>query len=203
MSRDPARAIYAANSAELAARYEEISVSGHFAPVIDLFPAPPARIADIGAGSGRDASWFAELGHKVVAAEPVAELRAEAMRRHPDADVCWIADGLPDLALLSARPGFDLLTVSAVWHHVPPDNRADAMRNLAALLAPDGLLVMSLRHGPLAVERGVFPPDAGGAIALAEAQGLRLQRCVRVDAQQQDSRLAGIIWEWLALSQQP
>ena len=53
----PALRLYAANSASLAERYETIEPARLFAPVLDLLPPPPARLADIGAGSGRDAAW--------------------------------------------------------------------------------------------------------------------------------------------------
>ena len=43
-----------------------------------LLPAVPALVLDIGAGTGRDAAWFAGLGHDVVAVEPAAAMRAEA-----------------------------------------------------------------------------------------------------------------------------
>jgi SAM-dependent methyltransferase len=33
-----------------------------------LLPAVPALVLDVGAGTGRDAAWFAGLGHDVVAA---------------------------------------------------------------------------------------------------------------------------------------
>lgn len=43
-------------------------------------------------------------------------MRAEAMRRHPEAGVRWIADSLPALtAMLRLGLAFDLILVSAVW----------------------------------------------------------------------------------------
>lgn len=199
MTDRPALAIYAANAAEMARRYEDVSARSHFAPVADLFPAPPARAADIGAGSGRDAAWLMALGHAVTAAEPVAELRAEARRLHPEL-TDWLDDGLPDLAGLRARAPFDLLTLSAVWHHLPPTDRPAAMVALSAAMAPGGVLAMSLRDGPAMPERGVFACDAGGAVDLAAAAGLGLLRRVRIAPDQPDNRHAGIGWIWLVFS---
>ena len=48
-----------------------------------LLPAVPALVLDVGAGTGRDTAWFADLGHDVVAVEPAAAMRAEATRLHP------------------------------------------------------------------------------------------------------------------------
>lgn len=199
MTDNPALAIYAANSAAMAAKYEAIAARDHFAPVLDLFPAPPARIADIGAGSGRDAAWFAAAGHRVVAAEPVAALRAEAAQRHAGSGVDWVADVLPELPLMRGLAPFDLVTLSAVWHHLPPGDRGLAMAGLAALLAPAGLLVLSLRHGPDMPDRGVYPPDVDATLALAAGQGLALLRRVQAEADRPDNRHAGIRWTWLVL----
>jgi len=56
---------------------------------------------------------------------------------------------MPDLSeirKLSYR--FDLVLVSAVWMHLPPTSRERAFRILTELLAPSGMLVITLRHGP-------------------------------------------------------
>jgi SAM-dependent methyltransferase len=63
-----------------------------------LLPAVPALVLDIGAGTGRDAAWFAGLGHDVVAVEPASAMRAEAARLHPGPRIRWLNDRLPDLA---------------------------------------------------------------------------------------------------------
>jgi protein-L-isoaspartate O-methyltransferase len=41
-------------------------------------------VLDVGAGSGRDAAWFAARGHDVVAVEPTSAMRSEGQHRHPD-----------------------------------------------------------------------------------------------------------------------
>ncbi|REN11303.1 class I SAM-dependent methyltransferase, partial [Mycobacterium tuberculosis] len=66
------------------------------------FPDVPARVLDIGAGSGRDAAALAALGHRVVAVEPTPELRAEGMRRHAALPIEWIDDHLPGLHRVQA-----------------------------------------------------------------------------------------------------
>ena len=63
-----------------------------------LLPAVPALVLDVGAGTGRDAAWFAGLGHDVVAVDPAAAMRAEATRLHPGPRIRWLNDRLPDLA---------------------------------------------------------------------------------------------------------
>ena len=114
-----------------------------------LLPPSPATVLDVGAGSGRDASWFAANGYSVVAAEPSASMRAIAGRRYPDSRIRWIDDRLPDLDAVT-RFGwlFDLILLSAVWMHVPARDRRRAFRALIALLEPGGILAMAFREGP-------------------------------------------------------
>src|SRR5690554_3175731 len=112
---------------------------------------------DVGAGSGRDALALAERGWDVVAVEPAAELRrlGEAATAHRS--IQWVDDSLPDLSeirKLSYR--FDLVLVSAVWMHLPPTYRERAFRILTELLAPSGMLVITLRHGPGDGERQFY-----------------------------------------------
>ena len=58
---DTTLAGYAAAAPDLIARYERISCAQLYAPLADLLPAAPARIADIGAGIGW--TWLA-FGHR-------------------------------------------------------------------------------------------------------------------------------------------
>jgi SAM-dependent methyltransferase len=140
---------YARDAPHLVQSFEEISPSDVYARVAHLLPAQPARFVDVGAGTGRDAAWFAAQGHSVLAVEPTDYLRAMGMELHPSPRITWLSDTLPDLEHTLARGEvFDRLIVCAVWQHLRPEERARAMPNLTRLLAPDGLLIMVLRHEP-------------------------------------------------------
>lgn len=86
--------------------------------------------------------------------EPCAELRrlGEAETAAIDSspgDVTWLDDKLPKLKKLRALDQqYNLILLSAVWMHLPSSQHKDAMRILGNLLAPGGLLVVSLRKGP-------------------------------------------------------
>lgn len=123
-------------------------------------PNQPGLACDIGAGSGRDANWLAEQGWDVIAVEPEAAFREQAREQaqkhkaaptHPN--VSWLDDRLPELGQLrQLNQRFNLILLSAVWMHVLPAQRERAFRRLTNLLAPGGLLVISLRHGTDAAE---------------------------------------------------
>lgn len=143
----------------------------------DLLPTSAAAILDVGAGSGRDAAWFARRGHQVVAAEPSRELRRAGRKLHDSPAITWLDDRLPDLsAVCDTGSTFDLIWLSAIWMHVPPRNRARAFQTLAALLKPGGGMMFSLRLGPLPPERPMAVVSAGEIKELAREQGLEVVR---------------------------
>jgi SAM-dependent methyltransferase len=159
---------YAAEADALARQYESITFAEAHAPYLHLIPTAASRVLDIGAGTGRDAAALAELGHDVVAAEPTDEMRAHAARLHPSPRIEWVDDSLPDLAVLTARADtFDLVMMTAVWMHLDDDQRRRAMPNLARLVRPGGMFIMSLRYGPVPKGRRMFVVSADETIALA------------------------------------
>lgn len=190
---------YAAAGAELIERFEAVSTPELFAPVRDLLPSTSVRVADIGAGTGRDAAWFAAQGHHVLAVEPVEELRMADMSRHKCSRLTWLDDRLPYLAIARNAAPFDLLTLSAVWQHLDTSERDIAIRHLGNMTVSGGLLVMSLRHGVGAPERRVFSIDVASVIISAAREGFDLVRAVDAASVQTGNRLAGVRWTWLAL----
>jgi SAM-dependent methyltransferase len=127
---------------------------------------------DVGAGTGRDAGWLAAHGYDVVAAEPSDAMRAEGQQRHPEPRICCLADRLPGLEQVH-RLGlaFAPILLSAVWMHVPPAERPRAFRKLLMLLKPGGALALTLRHGPAAPERAMYPVPLAEIEQLARAHG--------------------------------
>jgi 2-polyprenyl-3-methyl-5-hydroxy-6-metoxy-1,4-benzoquinol methylase len=164
---------YASEAPTLLKTYESIAVEDVHRPVWHLIPKTPARLLDIGAGTGRDAAAFAAMGHSVVAVEPVEALREGAQKLHPSPRIEWLADGLPDLAAVRGRGGvFDVVLATAVWMHLDQAQRARAMPAAASLVAPGGALILSLRHGPVPAGRRMFDVSAEETIALAAREGL-------------------------------
>lgn len=180
-------------------RADAIAFGEKFADVLHLLPAAPSRILDIGAGSGKDAADFAALGHTVLAVEPTPVLLAGAIARHAHPAITWLDDGLPDLAAARARgETFDLILLSAVWMHLDEAQRRRAMPNVASLLAEGGMLILSLRHGPVPPGRRMFEVTADETLGLAEAEGLRPRLNEERGSIQAANRLAGVTWTLLA-----
>ncbi len=171
---------YDANAQSASSGYEQLSADKLHHWIIDLLPDLPATILDVGAGSGRDTNWLAKKGYDVIAAEPSQAMRSEAERLHPDAQVRWIDDSLPDLRkLLREELHFDLITVYAVWMHLPASTRLKALQNLIGLLNLSGILVITLRHGLFETKRNMFDVSLEEIKKMAASSGLKIIRSVK------------------------
>ena len=162
MANVPGISGYAAEAPVLLERYEERSFEEAQAHLLPFLPEPPASVMDIGAGTGRDAAGLAQRGYEVFAVEPVAEMREGAKSLHPEPNIAWIDDGLPELSAVRALDRrFDLVLMNAVFMHLDEQTRTQALAVIAPLVNPEGILAMSLRHGPVPKGRQMF--DVHGA----------------------------------------
>jgi len=171
MKRPSSTLAYSEKAEALARQYEAMDFEEVHGDVLELLPPPPAKALDIGAGTGRDAAALAARGYRVTAVEPTPEFRAIGRSLHEDTGLVWIDDALPEL---STVPGtFDFILLSAVWMHLDTEQRAQAMARVTQLLRGNGVIVVSLRRGPVPEGRIMFDVSVAETVALAEAHGLR------------------------------
>ena len=130
---------YSRHSERLTQRYEKLAPEMVNAAWAHLVPESKSAVLDVGAGSGRDAAWFADRGHRVVAVEPADNLRKKANALHPHPAIQWVNDRLP------------------VWMHLSPILRSRAFGSLYTLLNHAGILIISVRQGPAAGRPAMFP----------------------------------------------
>lgn len=155
-------------------QYESITFAEAHALTLHLFPSRQSAVLDVGAGTGRDAAALAAQGHSVLAVEPTAELRAHGQRLHASVNIEWLDDGLPQLAhVVARRRTFDLVLLTAVWMHLDAGERLIAMRTLARLVRETGIIIMTLRHGPVPAGRRMFDVGYDETVLLAGPCGLR------------------------------
>ncbi len=164
---------YAEEADDLLVRYEQRAFADVHKSVLHLIPNERCNVLDIGSGTGRDAAGFAEMGHHVLAVEPTEPLRKGAMALHPSSRIEWVDDSLPELALILARQEkFEIVMMNAVWMHLDEQQRRQAMPNVASLVSEDGVLIMSLRHGPVPKGRRMFDVSSEETMRLARKQNL-------------------------------
>ncbi|WP_424567892.1 class I SAM-dependent methyltransferase [Streptomyces sp. CH-036] len=187
---------YAEAADALAVQYEQVAFEDVHRDVLHLLPAAPARILDVGAGTGRDAAALAARGYHCVAAEPTAELRAHGQRIHGIRTVDWVDDALPGLPLHQHPGRFDAVFATAVWMHLDTEERRAAMARIASLLGPEGRFFVNLRHGPVPEGRRMFDVPAAETVQLGRTYGLRaVHRGERADLHGRD----GVRWSELVL----
>jgi SAM-dependent methyltransferase len=189
---------YGVAAEDLARQYESISFQELHKEVLPLFPPPPSRVADLGAGSGRDAAGLARMGHNVVAVEPTPELREIGQRLHADVPIEWIDSALPRLPGVCGP--FDLVLVVAVWMHLEYGDRETAMTRIRSLLSPKGRALITLRHGPVPSGRRMFDVPLPETIRLAHQAGLDV---LMVREQPDLQRRPGVSWSALVLESRP
>lgn len=188
---------YDAHAPDLVRRYEVINSASLHSWLNGLLPTAPATVLDIGAGSGRDAGWFAAQGFDVVAVEPSTGMRSEGERLHPDPRIRWIDDQLPDLSVIGPMAiSFDLVMLSAVWQHVPPSQRDRAFRKIAALVRSGGLLAITLRSGPSPPGSEMHPVSLDEIERLARNHGFAIEKVEQTADQQGRSDIS---WTSVAL----
>ncbi len=189
---------YTEEADALTRQYESVRFADVHGPVLHLLPTVPSSVLDIGAGTGRDAAALVGMGHRVVAVEPTAALRDRAALLHPSSHIEWIDDSLPHLARLMRRGDrFDVVMLTAVWIHLDPQQRREAMPRVASLLRPGGVLLLTLRHGPAPPgRRRLFETSADETIALAGVHGLHV--ALKVEHQPDFYGRREITWTSLA-----
>ena len=173
---------YDRHAEEFARRYEAIPFERAHGRIINWLPDSPGIVLDVGAGSGRDAAWFAAYGHKVFAVEPATGLRKLAAALHPSPNIHWIDSRLPELASLSPiAQGVDLVWVSPVWMHLAPEERRPSFCTLIQRTRPGGRMIISLRHGEFSDGREAHSVSVAEIEVMAAEQGIDLVAVVRSD----------------------
>jgi SAM-dependent methyltransferase len=95
----------------------------------------------IGCGYGADAEFLASLGFLTTAFDFAPTAIAGARRKHPDSQVNYLVADV--LHLPREWQGvFDLVVESLTVQSMPPEQHPVAARNIAALVAPEGTLLV-------------------------------------------------------------
>ena len=174
---------YNQNASALAEQYNSTTFENVHLSWQTFWPHAGDRVLDVGAGAGRDAKWMSEQGCEVIALEPAASLLELGKVKTGDS-VTWLDDALPTLEKttnLGLR--FDLILVSAVWMHLATSHRERAFRKLSNLLAPNGRLVISLRHGEFTDGRKAYPVSVQELEQLAKNSALMVRHVSDSDDQ--------------------
>ena len=163
---------YQHNATQLAQQYDSLEFETVHQSWSDYWPKSGDSVLDVGAGSGRDARWMSKQGCEVIAVEPSASLRDIGNQSCPE-QVVWVDDSLPHLNyVMKLAQQYDLVLLSAVWMHLPIQQRSIAIKVLSSLLSDEGALVITLRHGAFKDGREAFGVSASELDRLGRDVGL-------------------------------
>lgn len=150
MAPNRAMTYFNREAARLTRRYDSVDFATVHRGIGPYLPKVGRWIADIGAGSGRDALALVDMGYRVIAIEPSRALRRIAEHKDPEHRVIWVDDRLPKLDNLKAKGQlFDFILCSAVIMFLSPRELKPALRAMADLLSDEGVLWLTFRPFPL------------------------------------------------------
>ncbi len=197
MSENSALSYYEKHATNLADGYETVSFETAHPELLKLLEGKlegeALRVLEVGAGTGRDAAWFAQHGHRVVAVEPSPAMQRIAKRLHPRSDIEWRLDELPDLSTIKpSEQKYDLITLSAVWMHIPPSERQGSLKRLIELLEPNGRIYLTLRIGPEEPTRGIYNVSTDEIAEIATSLGME---ALKIDSKDDLFGRANIRWD--------
>lgn len=155
-----AESYYEGRSEILLRKYEQVGFEAVHADLLPLIGDKTGNALDVGCGSGRDAAWLARHGWRVTAVDPSAAMLDGARQIHRGELIRWMRDGLPKLEkVASLGATFDLVLLSAVWMHIPENRQAESAATVARLVAPEGIVNVTIRTGAGESERGFHNTD--------------------------------------------
>jgi SAM-dependent methyltransferase len=129
-SRDPALSF-----ASVADAYDRARPSYPMEAVAWMVGRRPATVVELGAGTGKLTDRLLELGHDVLATDPLEEMLQHLRLRHPDARVA----AAPAEAVPVATRSVDYLVAAQAFHWFDTDA---ALKEAARMLKPEGRIAL-------------------------------------------------------------
>jgi 2-polyprenyl-3-methyl-5-hydroxy-6-metoxy-1,4-benzoquinol methylase len=124
------------------------------------YQSPEKHALDMGCGSGSDPFWLAERGWTVDAVDGSRDMLGCARETYPHPEISYIHDIAPDLPALSEKAGkYNSILMSAFIFHFEEAERKTILQKCFNKLAASGMMHITLRHGPSAEGRTMFPVE--------------------------------------------
>ena len=105
--------------------------------MIALLPRPPARLLDLGCGTGWTSEYFARAGYSVTAIDISLDMLQAAKRLRRHENLKFVVGDFESIPALSA---FDAIASFGSLHHT--ENIAAALVSCKKALKPDGTIVL-------------------------------------------------------------
>ncbi len=164
---------YDLNAEKLYVRYNNAKVTS----LHQLFSKeilPGNGVLDIGFGSGRDLEFLRNMGCDIWGVDPAEKFVEIARKRFPDIADHFAVGALPTLSLPENYPEkFDVITLIAVWMHIPKESYERSTRSICDLLKIKGKIIINYSKGERkGDERTFFDVDSELLEDIFERYGL-------------------------------
>ena len=139
---------YDENAVEFACQTVSIDMHDLYALFISQLPQRDTQcILDVGCGSGRDASYFAEQGYEVTAIDASAELIQWAQRHHMSSKIDWHHLDFSGIEKQPWKNKFTGIWACASLLHVHFLELPFIINSLLETLADEGMMYLSFKYG--------------------------------------------------------
>lgn len=133
---------------DLLARHDDAYAVAKYQIIVDfLAKHAPARILNVGCGSGELSYLLAAAGHNVLGIDPVKEYIDLAENKKPiclEKSCFFKVGGIEDF---KEKGEYDCVIATDVLEHIPDDGRA--LRRMAEMLHPGGFLIITVPALPV------------------------------------------------------
>lgn len=121
-----------------------------FARLVAEELSPGVRLLEVGCGNGRDASYFASEGMRVLALDPQAEAIEAARRRYSSHQLTFLTGTVSEIP--DSSNSFDAVYSRFCLHAMVPEEEDEFLARSVDLLKPNGSLFIECRsvNDPLA-----------------------------------------------------
>ena len=139
---------YDENAVEFACQTVSIDMHDLYERFLKQLPQRDMQsIFDVGCGSGRDASYFAEQGYEVTAIDASAELIQWAQKHHMSSRISWVHLDFSSIKNQAWENKFTGIWACASLLHVPFLELPFIINSLLDTLTDDGVMYLSFKYG--------------------------------------------------------
>jgi ubiquinone/menaquinone biosynthesis C-methylase UbiE len=127
--------------------------------ILALLPPPPAKVLDVGCGTGWTSEFLARSGYTVTGIDISVDMVQAAKRRRPHENLAFVVGDFENMPI---ENGFDAAVCFSSLHHC--DNLTAALTGCKRALKPNGILIL--------MEPGEGHSEAESSIKCAHDYGL-------------------------------
>ena len=139
---------YDDNTVEFACQTAHIDMHDLYELFLNQLPQRDTQcILDVGCGSGRDASYFAEQGYEVTAIDASAELIQWARQHHMSNKISWVHLDFSSIEKQAWENKFTGIWACASLLHAPFLELPFVIKSLLKTLTDNGVMYLSFKYG--------------------------------------------------------